>query len=527
MLLDQPEVIDGVRRHRLDRPGARPGRASCRTSTPRSRWSRPPIEAYEDEEAVERQRFLSTAHGGRPQVAARERPRAGAQAPRRRLPRPGRPHRRPPVPRRPRRRAARARGRRRHRALRRAHRPDHRRTASASGSSRARTARSTWSRSTASRTGSAATRAASCARPRPRSWWPRRCRSGDEVEAGAPLLVLESMKMETVLRAPFRGRVRELAVSVGSQVEAGARLLRLEPLGDDDEAAGPAAAAKDVELDLPAEPADVPAAARVARGLQDLRSLLLGFDIDPQDERACSPTTWPRAPSWSRGGEQSWRARSSCCSLFADLARAEPQPARRRGDQGRHPRCTARASTSTPTCRASTPDRAGAVGDLPAAAHPGAGPLRRRRPGPHAGAGGGGLPDLPGPAARVGRRRRGDDPAAAVADRGPARRGGARHRRPGAGAPGRRHPGPVPGRRATWPAASCSRWFAQPMLRRTRAKVYAAVRKHLRHLDQHPDAPDRAERISAMVASARAAGPAGRPADRPRGRGPACRCWRC
>ncbi len=39
------------------------------------------------------------------------------------------------------------------------------------------------------------------------------------------------------------------------------------------------------------------------------------------------------------------------------------------------------------------------------------------------------------------------------------------------------------------------------MLRRTRAKVYTAVRKHLRHLDQHPDAPDRAERISAMVAS--------------------------
>ncbi|MEU7530944.1 biotin carboxylase N-terminal domain-containing protein, partial [Saccharothrix sp. NPDC042600] len=38
---------------------------------------------------------------------------------------------------------------------------------------------------------------------------------GDEVEAGAPVLVLEAMKMETVLRAPFRARLRESAVSVG------------------------------------------------------------------------------------------------------------------------------------------------------------------------------------------------------------------------------------------------------------------------------------------------------------------------
>ena len=46
------------------------------------------------------------------------------------------------------------------------------------------------------------------------------------------------------------------------------------------------------------------------------------------------------------------------------------------------------------------------------------------------------------------------------------------------------------------------RWFAQPMLRRNRARVYAGVRKHLRYLDANPDAPDRAERIAAMVASA-------------------------
>ena len=44
-------------------------------------------------------------------------------------------------------------------------------------------------------------------------------------------------------------------------------------------------------------------------------------------------------------------------------------------------------------------------------------------------------------------------------------------------------------------------WFAQPLLRRNRARVYADVRRHLRHLDAHPDSPDRAERIAEMVRS--------------------------
>ncbi|MDQ2873284.1 MAG: fused acetyl/propionyl-CoA carboxylase subunit alpha/methylmalonyl-CoA decarboxylase subunit alpha, partial [Actinomycetota bacterium] len=45
------------------------------------------------------------------------------------------------------------------------------------------------------------------------------------------------------------------------------------------------------------------------------------------------------------------------------------------------------------------------------------------------------------------------------------------------------------------------RWFAQPVLRRTRAEEYGRVRGHLRYLDEHPGAPDRADRIAAMVAS--------------------------
>src|SRR6185437_3697485 len=107
---------------------------------------------------------------------------------------------------------------------------------------------------------------------------------GDEVEAGAPVLVLESMKMETVLRAPFRARLRECPVAVGSLVEAGAPLLRLEPLGNGSSAPAEQDTAG-VEIDLPAELAGGPAAERVAAGLRDLRGLLLGFDAGSSDER--------------------------------------------------------------------------------------------------------------------------------------------------------------------------------------------------------------------------------------------------
>ncbi len=102
---------------------------------------------------------------------------------------------------------------------------------------------------------------------------------GDQVEAGAPILVLESMKMETVLRAPFRARVRECPVSVGSQVETGAPLMRLEPLSDGADAAQaePAVA----EIDLPPALSGESAQLRSERALSDLRSLLLGFDVTP------------------------------------------------------------------------------------------------------------------------------------------------------------------------------------------------------------------------------------------------------
>jgi acetyl/propionyl-CoA carboxylase alpha subunit len=51
---------------------------------------------------------------------------------------------------------------------------------------------------------------------------------GDEVEAGAPLLTIEAMKMQNEVRAPRAGRVIEVVVSSGQTVATGASLLRLE-----------------------------------------------------------------------------------------------------------------------------------------------------------------------------------------------------------------------------------------------------------------------------------------------------------
>jgi 3-methylcrotonyl-CoA carboxylase alpha subunit len=53
--------------------------------------------------------------------------------------------------------------------------------------------------------------------------------AGERVAPGAPLAVLEAMKMEHTLTAAVAGTVAELLVTEGAQVEAGAALVRLEP----------------------------------------------------------------------------------------------------------------------------------------------------------------------------------------------------------------------------------------------------------------------------------------------------------
>jgi 3-methylcrotonyl-CoA carboxylase alpha subunit len=56
---------------------------------------------------------------------------------------------------------------------------------------------------------------------------------GQTVTAGQRLLVLEAMKMEHALTAPFDGLIEGLTVSAGAQVQVEAVLCRVVPAGDE------------------------------------------------------------------------------------------------------------------------------------------------------------------------------------------------------------------------------------------------------------------------------------------------------
>ena len=111
---------------------------------------------------------------------------------------------------------------------------------------------------------------------------------GDQVEAGDAVVVVESMKLETVVTAQTAGRVRQVSASPNVHVPAGAVLVRLEANQDAPTAAAPIAAASTTTLQLPG-PVARPRSAPIERcdsNLLTLSNLLLGYDVDPADARA-------------------------------------------------------------------------------------------------------------------------------------------------------------------------------------------------------------------------------------------------
>jgi acetyl/propionyl-CoA carboxylase alpha subunit/acetyl-CoA carboxylase carboxyltransferase component len=115
-----------------------------------------------------------------------------------------------------------------------------------------------------------------------RCGWPAfvvsvRVAPGDVVAEGDPLLVLESMKMEATVTAPYGGEVSNVDVTPNAQVEAGAPLLRIRAAPTGGSVAGAPAALDLGHLDMP-EADGTPLCERVYTAL---RGYLLGYDLDP------------------------------------------------------------------------------------------------------------------------------------------------------------------------------------------------------------------------------------------------------
>ncbi|MBA8792464.1 acetyl/propionyl-CoA carboxylase alpha subunit/acetyl-CoA carboxylase carboxyltransferase component [Friedmanniella endophytica] len=140
---------------------------------------------------------------------------------------------------------------------------------------------------------------------------------GTEVEAGQPVLVLESMKMETVLAAPVSGRLVELLVRAGTQVGSGEPLARVEPIGE----AAAADAPTPPPIELPTDPtAELDAAGRARLALSALRDLLLGWDISPTRGAAVLRSYLENRDALAATGVDVLAEETALIELFTDVA---------------------------------------------------------------------------------------------------------------------------------------------------------------------------------------------------------------
>jgi acetyl/propionyl-CoA carboxylase alpha subunit/acetyl-CoA carboxylase carboxyltransferase component len=149
---------------------------------------------------------------------------------------------------------------------------------------------------------------------------------GDPVRAGDPLVVVESMKMETTITAPYAGTVRAVTAGLNTQVEAGAPVVQLQATDGLEEASGSpradlaslAAAASGASVD----PAHDGRASRAT-----LRAYLLGYDLDEAAARALSRRQESTPDTSEPADPGLLREEQDLLELFADiteLSRREP-----------------------------------------------------------------------------------------------------------------------------------------------------------------------------------------------------------
>ena len=234
--------------------------------------------------------------------------------------------------------------------------------------------------------------------PRPRSSSSVTSRSATRSPPARPSSCSSRMKMETVLPAPFAGRVRELLVAANDQVGRRRAAAAAGAAVGDGAAAAPRTAARST---LPTRAlvvdAQAPRAAPARRPREHAARVRRAPGRRPPRRRAVPAVRAELGAERSTAGRAA-RRRARRPDRLRRPVRAQPQPAARRGgrrDERVHsPREYFHAYLhSLDVDRERLPEAF--RGKLRARARA----LRRRRARPHARPGGGGLPGLPLPAA--------------------------------------------------------------------------------------------------------------------------------
>ncbi len=137
---------------------------------------------------------------------------------------------------------------------------------------------------------------------------------GDIVSAGDRLAVLEAMKMEMPVVAPFSGKVRQVMTMRNVQVDTGAPLLQIEPdAGDDTVAAGERVVFGASRSSDGNEETIQPGC---CQSLEELRQVMLGFDVDPKHSTRLLAEWDQSCPADS---DETRQAEDEILNIFVDI----------------------------------------------------------------------------------------------------------------------------------------------------------------------------------------------------------------
>ncbi len=146
---------------------------------------------------------------------------------------------------------------------------------------------------------------------------------GQQVHAGDPIAVLESMKMVTTVNAPFDGLVTAVPVVANAQVERGAPLLRIRASGElaaEAVLASAEPAGEQLDLGVLVRESELAPESPCAAVYADLVPYLLGYDRDPAEVRALMRRQRSLATTHPVDDPELAACEDSLLDLFADIA---------------------------------------------------------------------------------------------------------------------------------------------------------------------------------------------------------------